>query len=203
MNTNDDANSVDTENTNLTNANLENINTENSNTLLTTILFQSANIIAKEEHKNIELNIDTHDKLYNHLLNELDNYKKAFNDATLTIQNLNNTINILNDKNIELEDKINKNKNIELLLKLKHNLDNKKITTEDENNLALTHNVPLISIKPEKNIQPENSYQNINTYQNVNSYQTEKNTEYENNLTNPNNTVSKIKKKSLIFSRKF
>jgi hypothetical protein len=53
MNTNDDANSVDTENTNLTNANLENINTENSNTLLTTILFQSANIIAKEEHKNI------------------------------------------------------------------------------------------------------------------------------------------------------
>lgn len=176
MITNDDTNLVDVESPKLTTTNFENLennNPENS-TLLTTILFQSSNIIAKEEHKNIELNIDTHDKLYNYLMNELENHKNKNNESILIIQNLNNTINILTDKIKELEDKLNKNKNIELLLKLKENLNNKQNNVNDTITIPSTEDNSITLIQPEKNLQ------NVN-----------------------NNLNFKIKKKPLMFSKKF
>lgn len=74
----------------------------------------------------IPLSIDTHEKIYNFLVDEIKEYKQASIDKDTKISVLNNKIDELVTQLNELETKLNKMNNINLLIKLKENLTNKQ-----------------------------------------------------------------------------
>ena len=74
----------------------------------------------------IPLTKDTHEKIYNYLLGELKTYKQITNEKEQTIFTLNNKIEELLLQLNDLETKLNKMNNINLLIKLKENLINKQ-----------------------------------------------------------------------------
>jgi len=74
----------------------------------------------------IPLSINTHEKIYNFLVDEIKEYKQSSIDKDKQISVLNNKIDELVAQLNELESKLNKMNNINLLIKLKENLTNKQ-----------------------------------------------------------------------------
>jgi hypothetical protein len=97
---------------------------------------KSDNVKNCDENNNglITLSKNTNEKLYNFLIDEINKYK-------LTIEDKENIIHTLTNKNQELltqledcQNKLNKITNVNLLIKLKENLTNKKNEFETEIN---------------------------------------------------------------------
>ena len=102
------------------------------------------------------LSNDTHEKLYNYFINEL-------NEKNTIINNLQSKINELLTTNEEIQTKIDKFNNIGLLIKLKENLTNKQneIKTElydiEETNNTNLNNTNLNNTSSSEFTEPKNS----------------------------------------------
>lgn len=92
------------------------------------------NLVDIQKASAIELSGETYDKLVNYLINELNGLKSSNDEKDLKIQSLTEKIIELNSQNEDLEGKLNKKDNLEILLKLKENLINKQkeLSTEIE-----------------------------------------------------------------------
>lgn len=96
--------------------------------------------------ETIELTNYTHNKIYNYLIDELQNLKNINNKKDSIIENLNNKIS-------ELEDKLSKINNLELLFKLKEKLVDKQSKINDEIN---NENNSCVAIDEQQIISPIN-----------------------------------------------
>jgi CRISPR/Cas system CMR subunit Cmr4 (Cas7 group RAMP superfamily) len=83
--------------------------------------------IVEEKKECVNITIDTHDRIYKYLLDELNVYKQLLVEKDEMIEKL-------NKENTELELKIKKINNLELLIKIKENLVNKQNELEIEMN---------------------------------------------------------------------
>ena len=99
----------------------------NTNTNTTTINTTNTNVL-------IPLSKDNHENIYNFLVDEIKIYKQTCIEKDQQIKNLNNKIDELIIQLNDLESKLNKMNNINLLIKLKENLTNKKNDFISENN---------------------------------------------------------------------
>lgn len=82
----------------------------------------------------VSLSTDTHEKIYNFLIDEIKSHKQSNAEKEQHIESLNNKIEELLIQLNELEIKLNKMTNIGLLIKLKENLTNKQNDFESEIN---------------------------------------------------------------------
>jgi len=85
----------------------------------------------------VSLSKDTHEKIYDFLIDEIKSYKQSGLEKEQQIKELNNKIEELSTQLNELEIKLSKMNNIGLLIKLKENLTNKQNEFESEiNNIS-------------------------------------------------------------------
>lgn len=138
----------------------------------------------------IPLTKDTHDKIYNYLIDELKTYKKITNQKEQEISMLNNKIEELLLQLNNVEAKINKMNNINLLIKLKENLTNKQNDFSSEiNNINNNSN--------NSNNCEEKKYNNDDTTMTLSE-------EYKpNNIVIDDAPSLKPKKKPTVFGRRF
>jgi hypothetical protein len=96
------------------------------------ILLKSQNNFCDSSSKN-EVSGMTHDLLYNYFINELNQYKNLIDEKNQLIQTLNEKNEELMEKLSSLENKLTKISGVNLLLKIKENLENKKTELAPEN----------------------------------------------------------------------
>ena len=143
----------------------------------------SSNVCPTQENEStIELSKDTYDKIFNHLINELNVLKLSNTEKDNLIMDLNTKIDELDSQLTALKDKLNKMNNINVLIKLKENLTNKQNELSDE-----YYN----------EINPNNEN---NTNAELNLYVNNKN---ENILIDENTPSLKPKKKPAVFRKRF
>jgi len=123
------------------------------------------NLVDIQKTSGIELSLETYNKLVNYLINELKGLKSSNDEKDLKIQSLTEKIVELNSQIEDLEGKLNKKDNLEILLKLKENLINKQkeISNEIEHQVIQETNYhdTTISKTNEINIQLEHKITNV------------------------------------------
>lgn len=82
--------------------------------------------------QNIIISPDTHNKLYNYLIDELNNLKKINTEKDKVIENLSNNLEELAKQLNETETKLNKMNNLDLLIKIKENITSKQTELNNE-----------------------------------------------------------------------
>ena len=111
------------------------------------------------------LSKDTHEKIYNFLIDEIKSYKETTFEKEQQINSLNNKIEELLTQLSELEIKLNKMTNIGLLIKLKENLTNKQNEFESEiNNISSDDNIKnedKFEPKVEEKLNAELTFENV------------------------------------------